>query len=208
MIIPSRSHHNPKHHNQLPKADMRRETTAFRLLVWTYADERVRAMADGAEYGDGLSYGSTVLGRLIDGVEGSGRGTINGLIEIHEDALMVDSLVWAWYDHRPDYRAYLATHLERRVPPPHPSTLEPQRRVPRLKPNGKPHILYDNNRHAIGVLEDVVGYDAKQMAYADLHYRLFVGLLDVLKSQQLTKWKVTGRGLTVCEESLTRDSTV
>lgn len=207
-MIPYHSHDVPKYTNQLPKADLRAEISAFGLLVWTYADQRVRAMADGAEWSDGQSRSGTLLGRLIDGIEGTGRGTINGLIEIHEDALAVDALVWAWYEGDFAHRAYLAAHLERRNTPPHPATLEPLRRVPRLRPNGKPHVIYDSNRHSIGVLEDLVGFDEKQIAYADVQYCLFIGLLDVLASQKLVKWKVKGRGLTVCEESLTTSSTV
>lgn len=211
MFLPSSSHDVPiksSHHpNEKKKADLRRETTAWSLLVWTYADERVRAASDGGEVGPSTKK-STVLGRLIDGDVGAGAGTINGWLEAHEDALAVDALVWAWYDQNVSHRAYLAAHLERRKPPPHPSTLEPQQRVPRLKPNGKPHVVYDQNRHAIGVLEDVIGYDATQIAHADYHYRLFVALLDVLIPIKLTKWKVISRGLTVCEESLTTSSTV
>ena len=189
------------------KPDLRQEISAFKLLTWTYADERVRAASDGGELGPQVQ-SSTLLGRLMDGVEGTGRGTINGFMEIHDDALSVDALVWAWFDQNWSHRAYLASYLERRVAPPHPSTLEPERRTPRLRANGKPYVIYDRNRNAMGVLEDVVGFDAKQIEYATFHYALFVGLLDVLRGVKLKKWKVLGRGLTVYEESLTSLRTV
>jgi hypothetical protein len=184
------------------KADLRHETSAFALLVWTYADEHVRAASDGGDYGHEAKT-STLLGRLIDGVVGSGRGTINGLLEAHEDAMAVDALVWAWFDQNGSHRAYLASYLERRVAPPHPDTLERQRRVPRLRANGKPHVIYDHNRNPVGVLEDVVGYDEKQIAYASYHHRMFVELIGVLPGIHLTRWKVTRSGLTQNEESLT-----
>ncbi len=202
MMIPSHSHHLPNFKNTLPKADLRAETTAFQLLVWTYADERVRAAGEGGDYGP-VAMESTLLGRLIDGVAGVGRGTINGLLEVHDDALAVDGLVWAWFDGNWSHRAYLASYLERRVAPPHPKTLKPLRRVPRLRANGRPYLLYDLNRNVVGVVEDVEGCDEKQLAYAGLQHRLFCGLLGVLSGIKLKKWKVVARGLTDYEESLT-----
>jgi hypothetical protein len=199
-MIPYHSHDVPKHNHQLPKADFRSETTAFQLLIWTYADERVRAASeewDGDTFGPFISR-STPLGRLVDGVMGSGRGTINGQLYAHEDALQVDALVAAWCEHRSDEHHYLAWHFEKRMAPPHPSTLEPERKVPRLRPNGKPHMLYDHNRHPIGVVHDLVGHSPKQIAFADRMIRLFDGLLDLLMRENLKKWRVLERGLTVC----------
>lgn len=197
----------PKKKDQLPKADLRSEITAFRLLVWTYADERVRAANVGGDLAPQAAT-STVLGRLIDGDIGSARGTINGLLDPHQDAWEVNGLVLAWFDQNSTQYTYLASYLEKRLPPPHPSTLEPLRRIPRLRANGKPYYRYDASRHVIGMVEDEVGHDANQIAYAGLIYDLFIGLLDVLSTAKLHKWKVVGRGLTVCAESLTKDGRV
>ena len=174
------------------KADLRREISGFGLLVWTYADEHVRAACDGGTYGE-VQHGSTVLGRLQDSVSGSGRGSINGLLNPHEDAMAVDALVWAWFDQNGSHRAYLAAHLEKRKAPPDPATLEPQRLVPRLRANGKPYYIYDRSRNVIGVIEDLVGHDEKQIAYARYHHNLFQGLLEVLPGLKLSRWKVVKR---------------
>jgi hypothetical protein len=207
MSIPLASHYPPKYRNQPPKADLRQDITAFRLLVWTYADECVRAASDGEADLNGEKT-TTVLGRLIDGDEGAGRGSINGLLIPHDDAVVVDGLVWAWLDQDWGKRAYYASYLEKRLAPPHPMSLEPERRVPRLRANGKPYVIYDHNRNRVGVLEDIVGHSAKQIAYADQMYCLFEGLLDVLQTIQLKKWRVKNRGLTGYAESLTSLRTV
>ncbi len=191
-MIPYHSHDVPKHNNQLPKADLRAEISAFGLLIWTYADERVRAASEewaGETFGPLVSR-STPLGRLVDGVIGSGRGTINGMLYAHEDAVAVDGAVLAACGGRSDQHQYLALHFERRMVPPHPSTLEPERKVPRLRPNGKPHLLYDHNRHVIGVVHDLVGYSAKHIAFAAQAFAIYELILVSLASQNLSKWRV------------------
>lgn len=191
-MIPYHSHDVPKHNNQLPKADLRAEISAFGLLVWTYADERVRAASEewaGETHGPFISR-STPLGRLVDGVVGAGRGTINGMLYAHEDAVAVDAAVLAGCGGRSDCHHYLAWHLERRLAPPHPSTLQPERRVPRLRPNGKPYLLYDHNRNVIGEAYDVEGYSAKQIAFAEQNFQNYQLIRSKLLSQKLVKWRV------------------
>ena len=170
-MIPYHSHDVPKHNNQLPKADLRAEISAFGLLVWTYADQRVRA---ASEQGLNDTLGprvatSTVLGRLGDSVVGNGRGTINGRLEPHGDAWTVDEMVKAWFDHDGVRHAYVAWYLEKR------------RRVPHAS-------------EAYLCLLEWKGHTAKHLAYVAEIYQLFDGLLNVLVGVETSRWRVVNRG--------------
>jgi hypothetical protein len=197
-MIPYHSHVVPKVNHHLPKddfkADLRAETTALGLLLWTYADERVRA---ASEQGLNDMLGprepsSTVLGRLGDSVEGTGRGVINGRLEPHEDALAVDSLVRAWFDQDGVRHAYMAWYLEKRMGLPRASDLEPLHCVPKLDERGRLEVLYPlSGRHEPYLcLLEWKGCSAARLAFVQEMHDLFHGLLGVLSGVKLSKWKV------------------
>jgi hypothetical protein len=195
MSIPYPSHVPPKHNNQPPKADLRREITAWQLLVWTYADERVRA-ASGSEAPDHVASNGYSLMRL--GETGVSAGTVRGLLEPHEDALAVDALVWAWFDHDFQRRAALAAACERRKPLPQAAQLKPFRFLPKYKDNGKLWMEYRHGEHGpYCCVLDCEGYTQAQLQRVQDLHDLFVGLLDVMIGMRLSRYKVVTRGLTV-----------
>jgi hypothetical protein len=146
-------------------------------------------------------------GRALSGI---GGGTINGRLESHEDALAVDAKVEGWFQGvAPGGRDMVAAWSERGTPPPLPATLPLLHPIPVLKADGDIRMEYHPvNRRAYLCLLDWVGYSAAEIAAYELRHRLFLALLDILPGLKLSKWKVSGRGLTDCGESLTRNPTI
>src|SRR5688572_1840830 len=121
----------------LVKADLRQPITAWKALVWAYADEHVRVATNSDFCRANTGYSSVDL----EGAGGTG-GAINGFLEAHDDALAIDDTVRAWYDFDGMHYHHFATGLERRKRPPRGCELQPLRLVPKLKPNGKPEMIY------------------------------------------------------------------
>jgi hypothetical protein len=151
------------------KADLRHETTAWRLVQWAYADEHIRAAnVDDGQYAV-IRQESTLLGRLIDGVIGSGRGTINGKLNAHVDAFVVDGIVWqALRGRRGDIHHYnrLAQSFERRLPIYQEIVIEPLRFVQKRDERGRPEMLYPlRGRHEpIACILTVEGHSPEDAA--------------------------------------------
>src|SRR6185503_15471647 len=116
---------------QILKADLRQPITAWKALVWAYADECVR-MATNSDYRVvNTGYSSVDL----EGVGGTG-GAIGGFLEAHEDALAIDETVRAWFDFDGIYYHRMAIAAEKRKPLPQASELKPLRVVPVRRING------------------------------------------------------------------------
>lgn len=190
------------------KADLRREITAWRLLVWAYADECVRAATNGREQGPGVAASSAAVAYTSE--TGLARGAINGLLNAHEDAWAIDDFVGRlWFAGHAHGRDFVASAAERRKPPVAADRLERLRAIPLLNARGAPHLLYtDSGKRPYLCLLDWQGHSEAEIAAHDALHRLFVALLDVLPGLVLSKWKVVGRGLTDCGESLTSFRTV
>lgn len=209
-MIPSRSHQLPNGIKHLPKADLRREITAWRALVWAYADETLRAATDAASAPGHLERSAGVV-RYTD----QGRSNTQGCwLEVHEDAFAIDALVMAWFDHDGLRRDELARYAERRTPPPRQLDLQPLRCGPVYRANGAIKLEYPPRGRQVPYLcyVDYEGLpphvvELKQRRQAELH-GLFLALLDVMAGLRLSKWKILGRGLTDGGESLTRGSNV
>lgn len=82
-------------HNQKPaqQVDLRTDTTAWEALVWAYRAECVRAVGGDSGPGRWISPSYSVF--LAGETSGGGRGAINGHLDCHIDALVIDGLVKA-----------------------------------------------------------------------------------------------------------------
>lgn len=184
------------------KADLRQPITAWKALVWAYADECVRVATNSDYRRADLGYSSVDL----EGAGGSG-GAINGFLEAHEDALAIDETVRAWFDFNGTYYHRLAVAAEKRRPLPQACDLPALRVVPERKVNGTIKIEYNSaGRHGTPhyclVLYD--GYTADELAKVQELHDLFIALLDIMPGLKLGKWRITERGLTNGRESLTK----
>ncbi|MBG1232985.1 hypothetical protein [Aestuariivirga litoralis] len=167
------------------KADLRREITPWGLLVWAYRDECVRAKS-GSQEG---SFGHTdfVMARYGEGQ--APRGTINGFLEPHEDALLIDKIMADWFSGIDQGYVHTARHAEKGVMPVHPDKLERARLVPVLKPNGKPRMMYFSGAAICCELE-ATGHTPQDIARHETYWDLLMGLLPVLKARAFTRWRV------------------
>jgi len=179
---------------QILKADLRQPITAWKALVWAYADECVRVATNSDYRLPNTGYSSVDL----EGVGGTG-GAINGFLEAHEDALAIDETVRAWFDFNGTYYHRLAIAAEKRKPLPKAGELPPLHVVPEYRPNGALRIEYrSQGKHAepCYCLVTYDGYTADELAKVQELYDLFVALLDILPGLKLRKWRVGARGLT------------
>lgn len=177
---------------QILKADLRQTITAWKALVWAYADEHVLVATNSEGRLANTGYTSVNFG------ESSGSGAINGFLEAHDDAVAIDSMVRAWFDFDRNQYFALGKVLERRLRPPKGSELPPLRMVPKLKINGMPEMVYKGTgRHDMPLWCWVVreGYDSDEVAKAQELYDVFVALLDIMPGLKLSKWRIAGQGL-------------
>lgn len=189
--------------------EFRRETTAWSVLVWAYADEIVRAASSVA----GSNFPTPRLAQSSLGRECVSGGLINGWYEPHRDARLIHAKLEEWFSHNPGQGITVMSHAERRKHVPPKITVPRVRVVPQLDRNGD--VLIQRHRApgrgrviAEYCLLDYKGTDARvaeqrEAAWGEFH-RMFVAFLDVMPGFPLTRWKVTKRGLTNVEESLTR----
>jgi hypothetical protein len=138
----------------------------------------------------------------LDGDRGHG-GLINGVLEAHPDALLIDAKLGAWFDGNGYRLAIVTGRAERAVPPPPSIAIPTARAVPRRNRDGSVamELKKSNGRWVpyICVLdwegEDMDIVERKLRLYQEF-YSLFLAFLDAMPGFPLTKWKVTGRGLT------------
>lgn len=179
---------------QVVKADLRQPITAWKALVWAYADECVRVATNSDYRLASTGYSSVDL----EGAGGTG-GAINGFLEAHEDALAIDETVRAWFDFNGTYYHRLAVAAEKRKPLPRACDLRPLRVLPQYRPNGTVRMEYrSQGKHAEPhyCLVAYDGHTAEQLTEVQEHFDLFVALLDILPGLKLMKWRVAERGLT------------
>lgn len=208
FILPSSSRHPPVDRNHPPVVDNRRETTAWAALVWAYADEIVLA----ASAVGGSNFPSPGLAMSGLGRERISGGLINGWYEPHPDAHTIHAKLCDWFVHDSHGLCQVMAYAERRKQLPHEITLPRVKVVPRYDRQG--NVLIERRRaHRQGrvvteyCVVDYEGIDPRQadrreQAWRDM-YAMFLAFLDVMKGFELTRWKITRRGLTDVGESLT-----
>ncbi len=183
--------HPPKHKDQPPKADLRREITPWRALVWAYADECVGVATNGPS-----EYASTGLAQTAYSERVPG-GTINGWLDAHEDAFTIDAFLMDACGGRfsKPYVMIRAAAEKRKM-------IEPEIDVPelecgpKLNAKGKPEMLYPLNRNDQPYL-CLVAYngfpadkaDAMRRAHAAF-FELFINILVCMQDLTLMKWKI------------------
>jgi hypothetical protein len=181
--------------NLLPKADLRREITPWRALVWAYADECVGVATNAPD--DHHLYVSNGLTQTTYG-ERVARGSINGALDAHEDAFAIDAFLYRACGGKEGLKPYhkLRDAAERRKPVPASIVVPAIQCVPRLNRKGAPEMVYPLNRndHPYLCLVTYEGYPAdKAAAMRRAHaafYDLFINVLACLQDVKLVKWKV------------------
>ncbi len=187
--------HPPKHKDQPPKADLRREIKPWRALVWAYADECV-GVATNVPDGHHL-YVSNGLTQTTYG-ERMARGSINGALDAHEDAFAIDAFVYRACGGREGvkpYHAIRAAAEQRKIIPAEPAIPALVCR-PKLNTRGRPEMLYPLNRNDQPYL-CLVAYDGfppdeadrMRRAHAAFH-ALFLNVLACMQDLVLARWKV------------------
>jgi hypothetical protein len=187
--------HPPKHKDQPPKADLRREITPWKALVWAYADECLAAATNGltADVGYALSHPENGWVQT-QYEERSARGTINGLLPAHEDAFVIDS--WLWHvacarDPKP-YHAIRAA-AEKRCPVAPSSDFPDLACGPVFRANGKIAMEYPlgRNDRPYLCLVTYTGYSEDEKRRQQALYDLFQNAMACMQDIDLVKWKIT-----------------
>lgn len=183
---------------QVLKADLRQPITAWKALVWAYADEHVRAAGEEYNY-HSVAKETSSTGRLMNMGVVQGRGAINGRLDCHLDALIIDIKLREWLDDvDPGYYPGLAKAVERRRRVPMACELTPLHAVPVRRVNGMIKEEYKRmGRHdrASYCLVEWEGYSAEELSAAQQLYDLFIAFLDVMPSFELEKWHIKDRGI-------------
>ncbi|MGF7160140.1 hypothetical protein FHS85_001763 [Rhodoligotrophos appendicifer] len=186
---PSHDPRNPR------KADLRRETDAWSLLVWAYKDECVRAAAGGTEDWSLRHERSSLCMAERRG------GLINGWLQVHEDAVAVDA--WVRNLPRNDYWL-IVDHAEKGEMPSRVVKLPPLKCRPVMRQTSagpKPKMLRHPRTHEPYIcLIEFVGYSVEEIskAHAEADARVdrlgdcLIALHDrmVEKGQPLVKWLI------------------
>lgn len=191
----------------------RRPITAWDALVWAYAHENVRAQG-GVEPGMAKDYSTAHAMQRWS--ETGIKATVDGWWSCHPDAAMIDARVMRLVVDRWQYTR-IARAAERRTP------IGPVPVLPETLP--LPEIVNTGRGNAPKVVNHPVsrrpwycpvwwdGPSPEERARAErlqasLH-RVFVGVLDALIGMRgLEKWSIKSRGLTNCDESLTKAGTI
>lgn len=190
ITLPLSSQVPPNYKKEAPKADLRREITPWRALIWAYRDEAVRAASNHEYATDYASTGYTMMQRAETGI---GGGTINGVLEAHEDAIHIDAKLQAWCDR--DARLYdaVATAGEKMRPVPAACDVPRLRVVPVLKANGTVKMEYPvmDAKRPYFCLVQYDGYSETEIERVAYVRRMFDGFLRIMHGFTLSKWKVT-----------------
>ena len=195
-IFPLSSRDLPVRKKQPPVADLRREITAWRALVWAYADENVRAATHCG--GESAQYCSNGLRMMRIGETGIGRGTINGLLDAHPDACAIDNLVANWFDEWPMWRQGVAVYAEKRMFPPSADLMQTFTIVgPVLNAKGRPKEIW----HTVGRKDhpylcplEVEGFPREEIERHRQFMALFDAMLEVMMGLKLTRWRIVSKG--------------
>lgn len=178
---------------QILKADLRQPTTAWKALVWAYADQHVRMATNNEGRLAENGYSQNAYTDI-----GHGSGAINGWLDAHEDALLIDVKTREWFSVGRNFYGSFAMALERRRRPAEARELPPLRAVPVRRGDGSIKEEYIRmGRHDLPAycLVEWEGFDAMEMDRAQMLFDLFVALLDIMPGWKLSKWRIEGTGL-------------
>ena len=194
-MLPNTDFYSPKRQDQLPKADLRREITPWRALVWAYRDECV-GIANNAPQGHHL-YCDNGLAQSSYG-ERMARGSINARLDAHEDAFAIDSFLWdaVGRDEKPYHAIRAAAEWAKPIAP---EIVVPAITcVPLLDGKGRPTLVLPlRETHRERALWCVITYEgypadkaaALRRAHAAL-FDLFVKAMACMVDMPLSKWRV------------------
>lgn len=175
----------------LPKADLRRDITAWGMLVWAYRDEKAH-MATNADAA-GLLGPRMAMTRLEGGKAG---GLINARLDAHEDAVVLDAMAIEWFGW--PGRDRLVKFAEKGVAPPCAIVVERLRLGPAYDDRGRMVLIYpERGRHeAIACLVDYHGTEAAKAEAREREWVEWHGLLmafhGALARRRFRKWRVMG----------------
>ena len=189
----------PKTSDQLPKADLRREITPWRALVWAYHDEALRAATNGltADQRDRPGSADNGMAEVRYG-ERMARGTVGGWLPAHEDAFAIDAWLWWACGGRDGAKPYqrIVAAAEKRVPIAPRIDVPLIQCVPVLNKRGEPKLIYPMGRTdraylCVITFEGVPREKAEalQRAHAAF-YELFTAVLVAMQDVSLVKWRV------------------
>lgn len=189
ITLPTSSQLPPNRTREAPKADLRREITPWRALIWAFRDEAVRA-ASNHEYACGyVSAGYSMMMRAETGI---GGGTINGLLEAHEDAITIDAKLQLWCGADAQLYRAIAEAAERARPVPVADEVPRLRIVPVLRANGDIRMEYplSGSHKPYLCLVQYEGYTADQVERVRVVRSMFEGFLGIMPGFTLTKWRI------------------
>lgn len=202
-ILPRSSHVLPifpkDHRRDRTKADLRREITAWKALVWAYRDECVR-VASNKHQGPALRSNGRRLA-LAGEDWAMGDEPLGGFLEAHEDAVTIDAWLFKTACGK-DFNLYaaIAVAAENNRPVPPEVFIPPRRVAPVLRDNGRPEIRYTTSGRRIAeyCLIRLVGPTEEERASIERHqaslHGFFLAVLDALQDISLSKWVIVGRG--------------
>lgn len=180
------------------KADLRQPITAWKALVWAYADEHVRAAGEEYNY-HAQPKETSSTGRLMNMGVVQGRGAINGRLDCHEDALEIDATMRKWFEGIDGaFYPALAKAVERRTRVARACELKPLHPVPVRRANGSIKEEYTRmGRHDAPsyCLVEWEGHTSEEMLQAQQLYDLFIAFLDIMPGLNLSKWLISERGI-------------
>lgn len=189
ITLPLSSQVPPNHQKKAPKADLRREITPWRALVWAYRDEAVRAA--GNQY-RGVERATNGMALMRRGETGIGGGVINGFLEAHEDAIAIDGKLQAWCDK--DDRLYMAiaSAAESMRPVPTADQVPRLRVLPILRANGAVKMEYrlGGDHRPYFCLVQYEGYSEAEVERVRHVHSMFDGFLRIMPGFALCKWKI------------------
>jgi hypothetical protein len=189
ITLPLSSQVPPNYKKEAPKADLRREITPWRALVWAYRDEAVRAASNHEYATDYASTGYTMMQRAETGI---GGGTINGVLEAHEDAIHIDAKLQAWCDR--DARLYvaIATAGENMRPVPSSDQVPRLRVLPVYRANGQVKMEYrlTGEHRPYLCLVQYEGYSEAEVERVRHVHSMFDSFLRIMPGFNLSKWKI------------------
>lgn len=173
--------------------------TAWRALVWAYADENVRAANAHLVYRDD--------GRSRYAGYASEKATVSGYLAAHADAIAVDAMLKGGLDGYQYTR--IARAAEQRVPIPAKIELPPPRIIPVLNRRGRPDVLLNPASGKPWYCPvKIIGFgdaQARDLQSAQLAmHRIFVWVLDEVARMPFERWVIRGRGIDSLGESLDR----
>lgn len=174
------------------KADLRREITAWKALVWAYRDECVAAATNTeADRYDYVGFAQARTDRERSG------GLIHGRLDAHADAVMIDAKARAWFGGNGMWLVTVIRAAERAEPPARVLQLVEARPAPMYNRDGSLAVQLRKSNgkwQPVYCLVDWVGEPAEVLAARRRDWQTFLDVFDAFLAAMagfpLTKWRV------------------